>query len=267
GIVHGDVKASNVMVEPSGRAVLMDFGAGIDLLRDGDPAVTAGSPLSMAPEVLAGRPASFEGDVYGTGVLFFRLFTGRYPVAAETLEELLGRHDAAPSARWRGGDRLPRPLRRLLDAMLDRSPGERPTAGETLAALRAVEDLPRRRRRRLSLATVLASLLLALAATTTGWVLAQRSAREAEAARVDAESTTSFLSDLLLAPDIVKKGPDVRVLDVMDQARNQADTDLGDRPLLQGRILWLIGRVKASLGQGDEALEIFRDAESALATA
>ena len=58
GLLHRDIKAQNVMRETGGRIVLMDFGAGHDLelspARDGD---YTGTPLYLAPEVLAGGAA------------------------------------------------------------------------------------------------------------------------------------------------------------------------------------------------------------------
>ena len=98
GLVHGDVKASNVMREgapggagaaPSGRIVLMDFGAAHDRL-ESSPALSTsfGTPLSTAPEVLNDQPATPASDLYSLAVLLHRLVTGRYPVEATTLEEL-----------------------------------------------------------------------------------------------------------------------------------------------------------------------------------
>jgi serine/threonine protein kinase len=57
GLVHRDVKAQNVMREPSGRIVLMDLGPGL------------GTPRTMAPEVFSGRPPTPASDIYSLGVL------------------------------------------------------------------------------------------------------------------------------------------------------------------------------------------------------
>src|SRR5437762_7653657 len=62
GLVHGDVKAQNVMREKGGRIVLMDFGAG--RAQGADAVGVAGTPMYLAPEVLAGEPPTPESDLY-----------------------------------------------------------------------------------------------------------------------------------------------------------------------------------------------------------
>jgi serine/threonine-protein kinase len=96
GIVHRDVKAANVMREHGGNIVLMDLGAGAErpageLELPTEPA--AGTPIAMAPEQLHGAPVSPAADIYGLGVLLYRLVTGRYPVEADTWAELLAKHE------------------------------------------------------------------------------------------------------------------------------------------------------------------------------
>ncbi|MGH9160977.1 MAG: serine/threonine-protein kinase, partial [Vicinamibacteraceae bacterium] len=90
GLVHRDIKAQNVMRQHGGRVVLMDFGAGElrDRPRRSGRLRVTGTPLSTAPEVLAGAPAGPGSDIYSVGVLLFYLVTGRFPVEADTLEEL-----------------------------------------------------------------------------------------------------------------------------------------------------------------------------------
>ena len=102
GLIHRDVKTQNVMREQGGRIVLMDFSAAVEA----DPveeAQSEGTPLTMAPEQLHGTAATPATDVYGLGVLLYRLVTCRYPIEAKTKSELYDAH----------AQRLARPLRDL----------------------------------------------------------------------------------------------------------------------------------------------------------
>jgi Protein kinase domain len=94
GLVHRDVKARNVMREDKGRIVLMDFGTGRDhaQLAKAGAGDLVGTPLYMAPEVLAGAAASQQSDIYSVGVLLYYLVTGQYPVEGKTLDDIIQAH-------------------------------------------------------------------------------------------------------------------------------------------------------------------------------
>jgi eukaryotic-like serine/threonine-protein kinase len=96
GLVHRDLKAQNVMREHGGRVVLMDFGAGESLAEPGPHrrGRVTGTPLYLAPELLDGRSATVQSDIYALGVLLYYLVTLRYPVDATTIEELKAAHAA-----------------------------------------------------------------------------------------------------------------------------------------------------------------------------
>ncbi|MGH9462427.1 MAG: serine/threonine-protein kinase, partial [Vicinamibacteria bacterium] len=93
GLIHGDVKAANVMRESGGRVVLMDFSTSrAARTGDGSPGRPVGTPLYMAPELFRGDKASVRSDVYSLGVLLYYMVTGTYPVRANTAEELREAH-------------------------------------------------------------------------------------------------------------------------------------------------------------------------------
>ena len=94
----------------------------------------------MAPEVLAGLPASESSDVYSVGVLLYHLVTAAYPVEGRSLDELRAAHmqgQRRPASEHRAG--LPRPFIRVLDRALAADPQRRhPSAdalGEALGGL------------------------------------------------------------------------------------------------------------------------------------
>ncbi len=77
GLVHRDIKLSNVMRERGGRIVLMDFGSST---RDDDLTPRTGTLMYLAPEAFDGRDSGRRMDIYALGVALYRLVTGSYPV-------------------------------------------------------------------------------------------------------------------------------------------------------------------------------------------
>jgi serine/threonine-protein kinase len=144
GVLHGDIKANNVMRAEGGRTVLMDFGAGDDLKRLGGRGRSgAGTPLYLAPEVFAGAPHTVVSDIYSLGVLLFYLATGSYPVGGSSRTEI-ERHHAAHAQRWLLRDLRP-DLPDAFIRVVERATSERPadrfqSAGELEAALHKAID-------------------------------------------------------------------------------------------------------------------------------
>ena len=84
GIVHRDVKPSNILVTPEGQVKLTDFGIARAY---SDPTLTAtglmtGSPAYLAPEVASGSPATAASDVWALGATMFHALTGEPPYDA-----------------------------------------------------------------------------------------------------------------------------------------------------------------------------------------
>jgi len=89
GLVHRDIKPANVIRDVEGRYVLADFGLGLrEAARAEGPGRTSGTPMYMAPEVLAGSEASEQTDVYSLGMLLWFALAGRHPFDVRTLAEL-----------------------------------------------------------------------------------------------------------------------------------------------------------------------------------
>jgi tRNA A-37 threonylcarbamoyl transferase component Bud32 len=80
GIVHGDLKPSNLLLRAPGEVVLADFGAAVLIDREAGGArlgEAGGTPLYLAPEQFQGAPASAETDLYAAGAILWEAATGR----------------------------------------------------------------------------------------------------------------------------------------------------------------------------------------------
>lgn len=146
GLVHRDIKAQNVMRQPNGRIVLMDFGAGFLTEAAAIPTLV-GTPLYTAPEILAGQPATPRSDVYALGVLLYHLLTNRYPVTAATLDEVRHAHQRGDVTPIRKVARaVPRRLAAVIERAIEADPDRRfETPDQVAAALASAQAAPWRR--------------------------------------------------------------------------------------------------------------------------
>jgi serine/threonine-protein kinase len=147
GIVHRDVKGSNVLVLREGDAPdvkLLDFG--IAKLTQPDPlrrSLTAvgqriGTPSAMAPEQIRGVAVDARADVYSLGVLLFQLLTGRTPFVADDATEMERLHLEVPPPRPSSLAPVSPELDAVVLRCLEKAPERRyATAGAFLEALRA----------------------------------------------------------------------------------------------------------------------------------
>ncbi|MFN8632268.1 MAG: protein kinase [Chloroflexota bacterium] len=144
-VLHRDIKPSNIMVTPSERVILTDFGIA-RLIGDVSLTMTGqmvGTPAFMAPEVVQGEPADARADLYALGVVLYQMLTGRAPFRAETPLALMHAHVHTPPPLPRAVvPNLPPGVDRVLAQALAKNPAERyQTAGALAAAFRAALGL------------------------------------------------------------------------------------------------------------------------------
>lgn len=128
-IVHGDVKAGNVLITESGRAKLTDFGIARSTTEEGSGKWAAGSPQALSPEQFLGQPLDERADLFALGALMYRMLSGEHPFFrnGQLDPQLLVERPLRPLRDAMGAAaELPEPLADIISAMLEKDPQRRP---------------------------------------------------------------------------------------------------------------------------------------------
>ncbi len=169
GVVHRDVKPSNLLLDEAGRVRLADLGLARPLEDASDLTktnTTVGTPAFMSPEQIRGETPRPATDLYGLGITLFQLLTGGLPFAGKSQFEVATQHLAVPVRDPRGlRPECPRWLARFVLRLLEKRPEDRwrdAAAARQALHRRAGLTSPRvRRRAALVVAAVLGAAAVA----------------------------------------------------------------------------------------------------------
>jgi eukaryotic-like serine/threonine-protein kinase len=286
GIIHRDVKPSNILISTEDRAMLTDFGIAKQanlpsLTRTGD---FRGTPHYASPEQVKARRNRIDArtDIYSLGVTLYEAVTGRVPFAGETTDQIFHQIlTAEPIPLRRLNPGLSRDIETVTMKALEKDPGRRYQTMRDFA-----DDLERIIKGELILArpaglgarfwksvkrnpvtSTAVSVVLLAAVCFSGYILLvshpklQAEIEKTEKALGDAEKTISFLCDRVLAsfePSIVD---DVAIVDAfLGRSKGYIDDELKDVPVARARVHRAFAEVYSKMTQWEQASRQFNKA-------
>jgi Protein kinase domain len=215
GLVHRDVKPSNVLLDVNEHVYLADFGLTRRLEEQGLQAGegrSVGTPAYLAPEQIEGRPVDGRADVYSLGCVLFECLTGSVPYHRASRLAAAWAHleEEPPSARELGSE-LPAAIDAVIQRALAKDPDHRyPTCGALIGAAGEALGLRQRPlvRRRTGLLVVAVTIAVALAAALAVALVVREDGaktvpivRENSLVRIDpATNAISAVTDVGLGP-------------------------------------------------------------------
>ncbi|MGQ0647298.1 MAG: serine/threonine-protein kinase [Gemmatimonadaceae bacterium] len=127
GVVHRDVKPSNILIDTRGRPVVTDFGIARVMTAESItvPGSVLGTPAYMSPEQCRGLPATAASDQYSLGVTMYQMITGRVPFSGSLFELFEAHREQSPSPISQFVHGVDSVLEETVLQMLAKDPGNR----------------------------------------------------------------------------------------------------------------------------------------------
>jgi serine/threonine protein kinase/DNA-binding winged helix-turn-helix (wHTH) protein len=271
GVLHKDLKPSNVLVNPVAgneiEVLLADFGSGgvLDGNRLEELGITrlgftktvssidssSATPLYLAPEILAGQPFTVKSDIYALGIILYQFLAGDFhkvmsPGWERDIEDELLREDIAlmaegnPAERMGDADGLARRLR-ALDERRRQLAAEREAKAKEERTRRLLD---RARARRFGLGVALVVLLIGTAVSTTLYIRERNAQKRTALAAAQSQAVTEFLSKYVFAPVSSEAEPvkDMTVIQLLTRAGDEIDARFASQPDVAAELHYVMGR-------------------------
>jgi DNA-binding winged helix-turn-helix (wHTH) protein/tetratricopeptide (TPR) repeat protein len=289
GVLHMDLKPSNLLVGDDGQVRVIDFGCGAltslapDLagltqtrLTPTQGASSGGTPLYLAPEIIAGQAPTSASDIYALGLILFQLVIGdlHRPLAPgweAQIDDALLRDDIARTAALDPQSRLASAdlLAERLEALPERRIALAQSAAADEEAARLRQAVERARIRRPWIALSLVILVMGFAMTSFAAWQALRQRDEARRQSAKAQAISDFLADDLLARgDPAQSG---MANETLLEASQRAEPDVARRfrttPGVAAELYHTLARVYEQQSQWKAARAAYDQADAAYARA
>lgn len=138
GIIHRDVKPSNILVKPSGQIIITDFG--IAHIEDPSSSLQTqdgeilGTPAYMSPEQVMGQPVDGRSDLFSLGIILYELSTGMRPFGGENLAAIFNSiAQNNPTDPFEMNPGISKSLSQIIMKCLEKMPDKRFETGKALA--------------------------------------------------------------------------------------------------------------------------------------
>jgi eukaryotic-like serine/threonine-protein kinase len=134
GIIHGDVKPANILINEEGRVRLTDFGMARLASHDSADSPLLGTPAYWCPEQILGKPQDARSDIFSLGVILYEMITGNRPFDSDSLQGICSRVlSSTPLPPSHTNPSLPAGLNELVASCLAKDPAHRRNSGDDLA--------------------------------------------------------------------------------------------------------------------------------------
>jgi len=290
GVLHKDLKPGNVLVTGEDGAWhprLTDFGSsrllepgrldelgitslGLTLTPGIGGSSSSGTPLYLAPELVAGQAPTVQSDVYALGVMLYQILVGDLsrPMAPgwerDVGDELL-REDVARATDGHTARRLPNvsELTKRLRTLESRRNESQRIADAERQARTAAAALERTKARRPWVAATIGILIAGLAATLWLFEQSDRARVEAEQERRRAEATVAFLTDDIIGganPGRAGFEKNPTVQELLKLASVQVEQRFANEPAIEAAVWQAMGDAAFTIRQFPDAMDYFEHA-------